>query len=409
MIYRSKHLNSCESKEYTKRTIIYNLYRGRLLAALLLVCEGILSVLRYFFNYKYYYSYEGQNYLNFYIRSYGLFALFCAIYLILLRNLKKFKHMPLEKLDKYDFLFTLFLTIVLIWGAMVSLTDQIKFTHLTSYFIYSTLCSVFFSLDSTHWLIPNFISLSFLFTMLPRFQGNINVLISHTLNLSFFTLIIYLTSQVVYKRYFGEYLSRLLLEKSNTQLRLEAVQKNIINKQLSELNEKLLKLSHIDELTNIPNRRGFWEHINDLLDMYEEGFTLTVLMCDIDYFKQYNDNYGHLQGDEVLKKITNEIYNCRLSEEDFVTRWGGEEILFTCCNQSPEKISFLANYIQNRVRALQIEHKYSPCEKIVTVSIGAHTMWVKNRGDIEECIQKSDEALYKAKKMGRNCCVYYEN
>ncbi|GLC87442.1 GGDEF domain-containing protein [Lysinibacillus piscis] len=152
-----------------------------------------------------------------------------------------------------------------------------------------------------------------------------------------------------------------------------------------------------DTLTNIPNRRAFNEKIQQL----DEQKELAVLMIDIDFFKNFNDSYGHIQGDKALKAVAIKLQQVGLKNSAFVARWGGEE--FVLVSQSNrEQAEELCQQIIAAIHDLGIPHRGSPIANRVTVSIGMCWTHSSAREKIYQCCTFSDEALYQAKQNGRN-------
>ncbi len=173
--------------------------------------------------------------------------------------------------------------------------------------------------------------------------------------------------------------------------------------ELKKYRDLLKENSMLDGLTGIANRRHFNETLLMELNRAKRlGSTLSILMADIDFFKKHNDSYGHLEGDECLRKVALTLKNQLKRPADLVARWGGEE--FACILPETGHVAALAiaENLRRSVMDLAIPHKDSPIEKILTVSIGVATTSTSENEDFESLIKKSDDALYKAKEKGRN-------
>lgn len=178
--------------------------------------------------------------------------------------------------------------------------------------------------------------------------------------------------------------------------------------QLRSVNKKLELLSRTDSLTNIANRRYFNEYIQqEWSRAIREKMPLSIIMCDVDYFKQYNDTYGHLEGDECLKNIASCLKESLHRPSDLLARYGGEEFIMVLPN-TQNALSFAKNILKN-IENLEILHKSSNISKFVTVSIGIVTVIPKRDSSALEFLQKADDALYEAKANGRNKAVYHDN
>lgn len=167
-----------------------------------------------------------------------------------------------------------------------------------------------------------------------------------------------------------------------------------------ELNNKLNFLAHFDELTGLRNRRSAEIILNDHVKKAKAGTTFSVLLCDIDFFKQVNDKYGHNIGDTVLVE-TAKVFTNVLRESDYVSRWGGEEFLFILPDTNMEE----AYDIAERIRTSVAQHKVS-LEDIdigVTISIGIQDY--RGNMSLDNLISLADKHLYEAKRAGRNRCL----
>lgn len=159
----------------------------------------------------------------------------------------------------------------------------------------------------------------------------------------------------------------------------------------------------IDALTGIPNRRSFSESIlREFNRSRRAEEPLSVIMCDIDYFKAYNDTYGHSSGDICLKKVARCIENTLLRPGDFCGRYGGEEFVVILSNTPREGAVYVAEKIRSNVEELAITHKESLPLKLVTISLGVATSEDTTLISHEDLIRLADTALYKAKNKGRN-------
>ncbi|MBK6303988.1 MAG: diguanylate cyclase [Arcobacter sp.] len=177
--------------------------------------------------------------------------------------------------------------------------------------------------------------------------------------------------------------------------------KNYLNLKIK--NDMLEKLSMYDGLTNIRNRRYFDETFEKTFsEIKRDKKSLAVLMIDIDFFKPYNDNYGHGQGDETLRKVAKALEKTIKRASDFVARYGGEEFVILLKDINKDGVEAVANNLLNAIRELKITHEFSKIENYVTVSIGVS--YYNSSSDITklELLLKADEALYNVKNSGRN-------
>ena len=160
----------------------------------------------------------------------------------------------------------------------------------------------------------------------------------------------------------------------------------------------------IDALTGIPNRRSFTERILEEANRHKrKQEPLSLLMCDIDNFKAFNDTYGHGAGDECLLKTAREIRRSLRRPGDFCARYGGEEFVIILPSTTLEGAMHVAQSIVANVRNLGIRHEKSLPEGHVTVSVGVATSSSDKDLSHEQLMRQADAALYQAKDGGRNC------
>lgn len=177
---------------------------------------------------------------------------------------------------------------------------------------------------------------------------------------------------------------------------------------LKEANFKLENLSTLDGLTAIANRRGFDNYINmNLKECIRYNRPISLIMADIDFFKGYNDNYGHLKGDECIIKVARAI-DCSVKRPlDFVARYGGEEFAIILPETNQESAITIAETIRKNVEALEIPYEHSSVSNYVTLSLGVRTVSANMDYSKNKLIDDADKALYNAKLNGRNQVSVY--
>jgi len=178
---------------------------------------------------------------------------------------------------------------------------------------------------------------------------------------------------------------------------------------LSRANSQLEKLSRVDGLTNLSNRRHFDEMLaTEINRMSRSNQPLTFILCDIDYFKNYNDTYGHLGGDDCLRKVAKSIKLNFSRPSDIVARYGGEEFAVILPDVKKEAAIKLAERMRVNLQELGLPHESSVVEKTVTLSAGVITLVPDKHTTNSMFIEKADKALYMAKEKGRNNIQYFE-
>ena len=167
--------------------------------------------------------------------------------------------------------------------------------------------------------------------------------------------------------------------------------------------EELKELATKDALTGIANRRFFDEYLEkEWKRAQRDQYPFSIVMIDLDFFKAYNDTYGHQKGDTCLKEVATTIDEAMKRPADMAARYGGEEFALILPETSSEGAVSLAERLRKSIYDLNLEHKNSSCEPRVTVSMGVATMKVDKESDFANLILKADKALYAAKDSGRN-------
>ncbi len=225
-----------------------------------------------------------------------------------------------------------------------------------------------------------------------------------------FLLFIMLQGVIVSYRYLALFKRNRSLNKQlremNEQLEITVAQRTQQlmerNEELGEANLKLEALSSTDGLTGLANRR----HLNKVLETEwnratVEGHSLVVILMDIDYYKKFNDTYGHLGGDDGLKLIAGVLRDYARNENLFAARYGGEEFMIILSNRTPQQAYQTAEQIRQSVENLREPHCTSPYG-VLTVSVGVAIGGPQTFESPEKLIEQADQALYQAKAAGRN-------
>lgn len=173
-----------------------------------------------------------------------------------------------------------------------------------------------------------------------------------------------------------------------------------------EVNQELQRIANIDGLTGVANRRKFEDYLHsEWRRMFREKSPLSLVFCDVDFFKNYNDTYGHLAGDDCLKKVARAIENNLKKPGNLVARYGGEEFAVILSNTDAEAAVCIAENIRLSVENLKIIHQQSPVSKYVTLSLGVVSKIPTLDFNSSALVALADEVLYQAKKQGRNRVV----
>ncbi|MEM1252438.1 MAG: diguanylate cyclase [Cyanobacteria bacterium P01_H01_bin.21] len=169
---------------------------------------------------------------------------------------------------------------------------------------------------------------------------------------------------------------------------------------LEQQNEALTALAMVDSLTQIANRRAFDEFLDNAWTTHNHS-PLTLILCDIDYFKLYNDTYGHQAGDTCLKNVAHALQTAVKRQLDLVARYGGEEFAVVLPNTSSAGAQHVAQSIQSAISDLKIDHSLSSISNYLTLSMGVASVDSTITGSPKELIVAADRGLYQAKSAGR--------
>ena len=178
--------------------------------------------------------------------------------------------------------------------------------------------------------------------------------------------------------------------------------------QLKRKTDLLERLASIDGLTEIPNRRCFDETLEREIRRSERnGSSLSLLLIDIDYFKKYNDLYGHVAGDDCLRRVARVISDNAKRASDFTARYGGEEFGVILPETDGAGALCVAKHMQSELTRLTIPHEASEVAAYVSISIGILTAVAARGSNGIQLVEAADRALYQAKMNGRNqvCCL----
>ena len=366
--YISFPLTEEEEKLFLYEVTVNNINRGKFFCKYVIVFEIILAILDVYSSLII--DRQDFHFLG-YLSMYLIMVIVNAVFLMYLHKIK----LPIINVYKTKKFILMYVIFVMCWGAVISLMDQKLYGQVIVYIINAITCSVIYYLDNKDICYSYFISVLVLFIGLPYAQPSKDILIGHGVNLVIFIFHSWLASRILYRSLYNDFKSK----------------------------RKFQELSLRDELTGMPNRRSLREFIEFAWKYnLKEKSSISVLMIDVDFFKQYNDNYGHIEGDKVLKEIGKILKEALRDNKDFTARYGGEEFIFIALNTENNEIYGLAEEIRKRVDCLKIPHKYSEIYENITVSIGASTVIPYSEKAIYDCINNADNALYEAKEKGKN-------
>ncbi|WP_017297287.1 diguanylate cyclase domain-containing protein [Nodosilinea nodulosa] len=193
-----------------------------------------------------------------------------------------------------------------------------------------------------------------------------------------------------------------LMQQLSTQVAI-AIQQASLYQQLTVANQALQRLAALDGLTQVGNRRCFDDHLErEWRRALREQTPLALILCDIDFFKLYNDTYGHQQGDACLRQVAQALSRAVERSADLVARYGGEEFAVLLPNTTPASAAYVADRLQAAIEALQISHESSPIAFHLTLSLGVASLIPQPADAPAMLIAAADQALYLAKAAGRD-------
>jgi len=178
-------------------------------------------------------------------------------------------------------------------------------------------------------------------------------------------------------------------------------------KDLVAARDMLQRLATEDALTGVPNRRKFDETLEqEWRRAQRDGHWLTLVLLDVDFFKRYNDRYGHARGDECLSAVATAVASQCTRPADLVARYGGEEFVMILPEIEPQGVRVVLRGVLAAVDALQIEHADSTCAPHVTISLGAVSLRPGRADEAKTAMKRADELLYQAKERGRHQAMH---
>lgn len=344
---------------------------------------------------------QGTKVLNHYLLLYILLLSYSVFMVVYIHAYQK-KANPTEKQRKrLEYTLIGYIQFFLLWGAVLTLFDQWEYGQVLG-FCFAFMISLLFLVSSPTLLVLYITPIVVLYVGLPFVQPSQAILVGHYINITVFLTFCWFTSRILYNNNALAHLNEILLMESNKHLEAKIEENVKINKQLENLNQQLSKLTVLDELTNIPNRRGFHQYICGNLPRNHEKRALSIMMIDVDDFKLFNDHYGHLEGDRVLQTVAQKLQDCLIDiPTGMAARFGGEEFVVALFDLEEDQVYRKAEDIRRAVLKARILHEYSSYG-CATISIGLASGYVSEEREAKELIKLADQALYRSKSIGKN-------
>ncbi|HHW31105.1 MAG TPA: GGDEF domain-containing protein [Clostridiaceae bacterium] len=371
-------------REFDIETARVNLGRAKITSLCFLVVEIIMLAV--------FLSVKGKNFLRLPDRYYGIMYITMIIAMVFYLTL----YIRLGKdVQKYctniQIAGTSFVIFILSWCAGISLLDQLTYNGQIIVYTVAVLAVAVTPFYKPFILLAAYTVTHALFiALMPLFQKSGGILFGNYVNSTIFIIISWVISYMRYRNRIEDFIKSKEIQEKNDEL--------------ERLNKELEKLSYIDYLTGISNRTMFDIIVKEEWNRCKhqhEPFSLIIL--DIDFFKEYNDNYGHRAGDSCIKKIAEVLSNFAERSHFTVARYGGDEFAILLPYTDKEKAFSFAEDTRRDVEKLNIEHAYSSAADHVTISLGVNTIIPSDESSIEEFFDTADKALYKAKENDRNC------
>lgn len=179
---------------------------------------------------------------------------------------------------------------------------------------------------------------------------------------------------------------------------------------LAEYSRKIEKQLNIDTLTDVYNRRGLEKYINEVIARsLEEQTVFNCIMFDVDYFKMFNDTYGHLQGDRALQQVAGILKDCVPGNKGYVARYGGEEFTVILPDMDGEEVMRIIQRIYEQIKKAHIPNENSNISDYLTISAGGTGGLLQSADQGLELVRTADEMLYRSKQEGRNRFTWCDN
>lgn len=359
---------------FFRHTTEVNIARAKLCATIATLIETTL-LLRNFIIYGISLHYYVLLYLFLIFISVGLYG---ALIFIEKRNDDASYKLAYRLIFLYHFL-------TLLWGVTLALLDQNSYGHVTAYLINLLITATFFITSRKAFISLHIIPLIAFFGGLYYFFPQSPYNSGHIINISIFFVFVYIGTGFIFSY------TKKTYEQERTL--------NAQNDELNALNTHLEQLANKDALTNLYNRHYLNRYIEKQQGQAEH---IAIWVIDVDHFKAYNDHYGHLMGDDALKKVASAMQKVASEHDLLPVRLGGEEFLLVGFEYSLEQAAIIAEQMRSAIEQMQVEHVASPTNCVLTASIGYMIDRFEHSQQFTTLLNKADEALYISKQQGRN-------
>lgn len=399
--YKPLDKNVLDNQEFRSVTLETNIRRGILLAKIIIALESALALADILTNLL---KVDSRFAFDSYLFMYLLMVAANIAFLFWAKSKTDLEEKTESQIARIELTFVLYVAFFLCWGSVLTLMDQMLYGELAAYMINTLVCLVIYNVRTKYIALPFAVSGAIVAAGLPFFQSSRDILVGHYVNLGVFILLGWIASRIAFESHYKQLSHTIELSRTKEELEVETKLNIQYNAKLKEINRYLKKLSMLDDLTQMPNRRSFRYFIDfHFENKKEDTENFSVIMIDVDNFKQLNDQHGHTAGDKALKKIAHQISSCTNSQMDFTARWGGDEFICVSFSRNAEEMEALANSIRKKILSLNGETHFPFKFSDISVSMGICLMKITGIDTISKCIENADKAMYEAKAAGRNC------
>ena len=369
--------------EFKTETNLINLSRVKTTAITFIVLEVIIVIATLLYKKDAFLEQIGFYYLVMYVSLIIAMIVFLLVFSRLRKNVSKNG----RKILAWGITYSVF---IVLWSAGISLMDQLTSGQIIVY-VFAIIAIAVVPFFEPVILLVIYLAVQSLFIgFLPLFHQT-GMLFGNIFNSTLLIILSLIISRMRFKSRVQDFNNRMTIQEKNDEL--------------VKVNRELEIISRTDSLTGVLNRLVFDKRMDAEWNRCKRhAIPLSLVMVDIDYFKAFNDNYGHQAGDESIKQVAAILAKCAKRSADTVTRYGGDEFAIILPHMYKKDALDLARVMRDRVFDLKIPHAYSSCSEYLTISLGLHTMIPYDEISINEFIRTADIALYEAKK-DRNTVV----
>ncbi|MCD2348916.1 GGDEF domain-containing protein [Clostridium guangxiense] len=384
-----------EDEEFTNELFKINLFRNKVICIFFILLELIIFLIYILTSGKAFLGFINLKHMYFHITMFIVSPLWFFIF----KKIESYKTINKKITSILQFIF---ISYILFWSGAISILDQASTGQVTVYCVAAMAMAIMPYLKPK-WSLGVYLCTHIIFIICLFFsQKSTLLLFINIFYSSIFIILSWVISIILFNNKLNDFKNRKLIQKKNIEL-------SKINSELIEINSNLEELSCTDCLTGIANRRKFDNFINFQWNKCKKNLIpLSAIMIDVDFFKLFNDNYGHQTGDYCLKKIGETLSSSINTSYGIVARYGGEEFIIVIEGLTKELALIEAEKIRKNIENLNIPHDFSPVSNYVTISLGVSSLIPSDDSSIKTLIEKADVALYEAKKRNRNKAIIYE-